>query len=444
MKSPRVVALAGSGSALSPEEMRELYRQETTQNLTHLDTERHVDASDSLFAEDYSNMQNSMLSVDLGPVLVLGTSLEQRQRDVVQLSSGALLETYDEGDLAKMKSLLAVQAKMSSDPTLATSGSLTLRAAADRRVDFMKVLLEHGANANHRDPEHAMAPLHIAASNAHEMMVDILVKHGSQINLPSKEGETPLHLAATACSVNVAELLISQGANVNAIAKNGYTPLHCASSRKRGHRLIALLVMNGADIEAQSLITWNFGKVRYTNPLAQAITNICVRNVKQLLKLGAGPNACLRNSSRLIGYPRPTPLNGVNMRRMGLFLENDANSDGPDEVFARPLHAIGLALLRRGNSTAASLQVLAAVMLKHGADIEAVDDEGNDLLHLLAEYAGPEMNHEFEILINFLLRKGARVKARNRKGRTAQDLAWKNERIQLHDILVDWQIGDAT
>ena len=84
-----------------------------------------------------------------------------------------------------------------------------------------------------RDDTHS-TPLHIASSKDKKsaFFVDLLIRHGADINAPNRDGSTPLHVAASsrlALESTIVRLLLRHGANVDATDSKGRTPLDVAS-----------------------------------------------------------------------------------------------------------------------------------------------------------------------------------------------------------------------
>lgn len=71
-------------------------------------------------------------------------------------------------------------------------------------------------------------PLHCATWKGHEGLVEVLLKHGADVNATNNNdhwGTTPLHAAAHGNQRAIAELLIAHGADIHAKNLNGRTPL---------------------------------------------------------------------------------------------------------------------------------------------------------------------------------------------------------------------------
>ena len=109
------------------------------------------------------------------------------------------------------------------------NGSPALHDAALKgRIAMLRLLLEHGANANHRSSSGA-TPLHDAAIGGNVEAVRVLLENGAAINAREVEsGDTALYMASALGRIEVAKLLLAKGAEVSIASKEGGTPLHAA------------------------------------------------------------------------------------------------------------------------------------------------------------------------------------------------------------------------
>jgi cytohesin len=207
----------------------------------------------------------------------------------------------------------------------------------DEKDDFVRLLLEAGANPNTRGPD-GQIPLHAAARGAVISIVEMLVSAGSNVNVADKEGRTPaiiafelgyydkfdlmvahgatvstdlmsaykgnlsrvqsliengkaqgrfeqgltlLHAAAAGGHTAIVDLLLTNGLDVRSKTQKGYTALHYATAGN--HREAAeLLLAKGADVNAEP------GK---HTPLHWAIGLQHKDMIDWLLARGANPNA---------------------------------------------------------------------------------------------------------------------------------------------------------
>ena len=72
-------------------------------------------------------------------------------------------------------------------------------------------------------------PLHFAALDGLNEIVELLIAKGADVNAKSDDGWTSLHDAASIGHNEIVELLIAKGADVNAKNNYGNTPLDLAS-----------------------------------------------------------------------------------------------------------------------------------------------------------------------------------------------------------------------
>lgn len=124
-----------------------------------------------------------------------------------------------------------------------------LRSAAkcgDRGV--VEVLIKHGADVNAKS-NYGFTALMEAAGRGHTEIVDALIKSGADVNAKDNDGWTALMEAANA---KVAELLIKHGADVNAKENDGETALMWAYNAE----VAEVLIKHGADVNAKS----NYGR----------------------------------------------------------------------------------------------------------------------------------------------------------------------------------------
>ncbi|KAK6360084.1 hypothetical protein TWF730_006238 [Orbilia blumenaviensis] len=103
--------------------------------------------------------------------------------------------------------------------------------------ELTKRLLEAGADPNNQDANSG-GPLLFAVGLQDKDVVELLLKHGADVNDDNNQGLTALHFAASAAnkvqrgpetSEAILRLLLSYGADVEKEAKDGETPLHRAA-----------------------------------------------------------------------------------------------------------------------------------------------------------------------------------------------------------------------
>jgi ankyrin repeat protein len=137
---------------------------------------------------------------------------------------------------------------MSADDALFTDAVVANDVAeVQRRIDA-------GANIDAPDWD-ARTPLHNAVQHQHTALVELLLRHGANVNTQDTVSfDSPLHCACSRPSANlaIATMLLDAGAAVNARgAEGGDTPLHCAAYSDES-QIVQLLLQRGADRTIES------------------------------------------------------------------------------------------------------------------------------------------------------------------------------------------------
>ncbi len=106
-----------------------------------------------------------------------------------------------------------------------------------------ELLLEHGADANLRDPESKKTPLRLAIGlKSPPNVFRVLLEYGADANATADGGDPILHVALShGVTDTVLDLLLSAGADVNARDKAGRTALHCAVAYSQNIRTVHIL-----------------------------------------------------------------------------------------------------------------------------------------------------------------------------------------------------------
>ncbi|XP_063927236.1 ankyrin-1-like [Zophobas morio] len=123
-------------------------------------------------------------------------------------------------------------------------------ASLEGHLDQVVSLLGQGHDVNavcHDARYRYWTPLHCASWHDHFEVVQVLVKHGANLDLQNARGFTALNAAAWKGYENIAKYLLHQGANPNLSSTEGYTPLMSACL-KSGYEVVLLLLEKGADV----------------------------------------------------------------------------------------------------------------------------------------------------------------------------------------------------
>lgn len=115
------------------------------------------------------------------------------------------------------------------------------------------------------------------------------------IDAIDRRGETPLHYALRNNRVDLVRLLISHGCNVNVASKNGETPINIACSNTELIECLKLLITAGANVNSGD---FHGRLLRF--PLHIAIRNGNLKAVELLVDAGADLNYSVRGEHILI------------------------------------------------------------------------------------------------------------------------------------------------
>jgi len=171
-----------------------------------------------------------------------------------QSTSSELIDAIVQHDLARTQALLS----QGADPNEAgEDGWRPLHHAIGQlgvggTIDFITLLLGHGANVNEWDVNHHETPILSAVEPPEIEAARVLLQAGADPNVRRSTHESPLQLAVERQDVDMAALLLRHGA-VQTMDEwgglRGLTPLGMAA-RKFDLPMIELLLREGADPQA--------------------------------------------------------------------------------------------------------------------------------------------------------------------------------------------------
>src|SRR4029453_17385384 len=306
------------------------------------------------------------------------------------------------------------------------------KAGIDRQYQLNELIYAQGG----------LAPIHLAARQGFAATVRTLLDAGADLNqLTAGDKSSPLLIATINGHFDVAKTLLDRGADPNLAAENGATPLYGALNcewapkslypQPRAHLnqtisyldLVTALLDKGADPNARlKKKVWYSGysfdlsgvdEIGAT-PFWRAAYASDIDAMKLLVARGADPNI---PSMKPAGRPRtadverdvqdvskapPIPIGGPG---------------GPPPVAAAGSgYGEGFAANSHRYAPSGMLAAVKYLVEELHADVNAADHEGNTALHNAAARGDVEM-------IQYLVSKGADVKAVNREGKTTADMA---------------------
>ena len=287
------------------------------------------------------------------------------------------------GDLAAVRSLIGSETDVDAPQG---DGATALHWAAHRSdLEATALLIEAGAEVNAANALGA-TPLWLAAKNGAAGIAERLLDAGADPNVTLRMGETPLMSAARSGSLAVVEMLLDRGADVNAAERErGQTALMWAAAQQHAG-VVRLLAERGADLHARTRVweqlentagntntSGNF-RMRHggSTALLFAARNGDLATARALVEAGADvDDTAAAGSSALViaAHSGHGPL--------GVYLLEEGADPNVAAAGYTALHAATL----RGQAA------LAAALLAHGADLDAIVERGTPGRRFSADFS---------------------------------------------------------
>jgi len=333
--------------------------------------------------------------------------------------------------------------KAGADPITTLRGSETalMTAARTGRPGPVKALLARGANVNAKDRKGQTA-LMWAAADGHAHVVTTLLAAGAEFKSALPSGFTPLLFAAREGRIDAVRVLLKAGADVNdaIVSKKGVSrgPKPGTSALlmavENGHFELAIaLVKAGADPNDQRagfgalhMVSWvrkpNRGDDEEGDPPPIGSGKISsLEFVKGMVALGANVNLPLKKgvSGRgILNKAGATPLlaaaSTADIPLLRTLVELGADPLLPNAQRSTPLMAatgVGVGAPEEAAGTEPEVCEAVEMLIKLGADVNAVDNKGETAMHGAAYRNHPKV-------VQLLADRGAKIEVWNRANKT--------------------------
>ena len=307
-----------------------------------------------------------------------------------------------------------------------------IRACVKGNKDSINVLLNAGADPNIVGSQ-GYTCVHDAAWNeCCTEALQAIISHGGDVNATSKENVTPLMLACVKGNKDAINVLLNAGADPNIADVDGDTCLHYAVRYDGYTDVLQAVISNGADVNATNK--------KNVTPLMQA----CVKGNKDainvLLNAGADPNIADVDGGTCLHYAAGTDCcteailrSGADTTIVNIFgdtclhqiLRREYLSNKCDQETLQMLldHGVPVNATNKNHHTAYMLAChqgnidAMCALVNAGADPNIADSWGNTSLHLVAQ------KRSRRLVLENLMEHGADVNAVNNEGATALMLA---------------------
>ncbi len=307
-----------------------------------------------------------------------------------------------------------------------------LHLAMDRWMyKCARILLQHGADAS---VENSMGktPLHLLFKNDYSKgdnildLVRLSLEHGADVNIRTTNEWTLLHAAAFWGKPETTRVLLDHGANTNAENDRGETPLHLVSrgeydSQADGVGIARLLLEHGVDVHAQdkdhdtalhSAAFW--GRLEIARVLLERDANTNAVNDRgetplhlvsrskydprkdgvRIVRLLLGHSVDVHAQDKFHNIALHWAAFWGRLEIARVLLDHGANANAENDQGATPLHLVSRGKYRFQENGVGIAQLL----LEHGVDVHAQDKDHDTALHSAAfwgrlEIARVLLNH---------------------------------------------------
>ena len=316
--------------------------------------------------------------------------------------------------------------------------TILMRGARTGNAECVRALLARGAEVNAKE-KRGQTALMWAAAEGHAEVVDLLIQNGADFRTPLDGGFTPLFFAIREGRADVVKLLLKAGVDVNEAMQPkrragrgpqaGMTPLLMAV--ENGHFEMALDLMKAGakpnDDRAGYTALHNISWVRKPDhgegedgmpPPAGSGSIDSLQFVREAVKLGADVNAKIPKAPGGLGVLNRTgatpflmAAKTADLPLLKLLYELGADPTIPTRDGVTPLiAAAGLGTLAAGEVAGTEDEVVETLewLVKIGADVNAVDNNGETAMHAAAYKNLPKA-------VEFLAANGAKIEIWNQK-----------------------------
>ncbi|XP_065345586.1 uncharacterized protein LOC135943106 [Cloeon dipterum] len=350
----------------------------------------------------------------------------------------ALIHTSREGNLEALQKLL----QHGADLTLKDVEGKNAFHHAIRHFELVSFLLDQNGDLATEQTNDGSTALHLALKTGDERVLQWIVTKNIDIDASNDEGETVLILACQRKKWTSVDMLLAKNPDVNRRDKRGRTPLFYAGNA--GNREVVLKLL---DHGANPALTDDEGRNVLHHASMGLVLILHERNQDLIHKMDSSGNTPLHN----LAYSRIDDFSTLESLTADF---NGCNRDGKTALmlacmkgnveYVRFLLSKGVDVNKKDlkkKRTALHHAVVTGdkktvqLLIENGADTTAIDDEGQNLLHLAIP--------NFELVSLLLEQNKDLAKGKTASGCTALHLALKVRRDNYDDRVVSLLLDET-
>lgn len=264
--------------------------------------------------------------------------------------STPLTQALKEGHKDIAIALIRAGATVDSDQAL---------AIAEDDPELFRTLVARGMDIHAKGSE-GRTVLHIAAQSGDPELIDRLIEEGAKLDAADRAGITALHIAARNGQVETLRKLIQGGATLEVTDRDGHTPLRYA--------------VNAQEIEAVKALLAAGADPNHAAPDGLPINSAARKANVELIKLLVARGSKLESKDFQDRTPLLTAINNKDLATAKTLLEAGAEVRGASKYTMPLTQAVY-------SGSAEMVQLL----LSRGAKLDAVDSNGDNILHYLSD-----------------------------------------------------------
>ncbi|XP_038047951.1 death-associated protein kinase dapk-1-like [Patiria miniata] len=290
-----------------------------------------------------------------------------------------------------------------------TTTEAMLSAAMSGDTQTVTRCIDEGVNVNAKDIPllFARTPLHYAAGSGYDVICDLLLQAGADVNAVDKNGRSPLHYATKSGHIYICKALIrTPRTSLELNDQFGDTPLLTAASW--GNTLICeALIGVGANVSSKNK--------RGRTALHEASEAGHVDTCKALISAGASPF----DIDQGCNTPLHLAAGSGGSRLCTMFMDKGADMSARNKDGNTPLHTACM----KGHVQ------ICQILLDGGADVTARNQAGDTVLHITAAYGRLEC-------CRVILRNTGDICAKNKIGNTPLHVAASTANADICNLFI--------